>query len=236
MTRALPALALSLALAACNPVAYVPSLIPAAPPTAGVRVGAGANAFGAHGTAEVSGAPAGGVAVYARGLYGNTLDGDEGGGPLTQRGGDLGVVLAQPLSGRVTLDLGASLGRAVVVDPSASYDSFSGAAHYRRTRTRVRQTTAHAGLLLGDNPPGEGAFRIGPAVRLVSVVAVEDTAHGRSGAGLFVEPAVRATFVMGPVEVQTQGGLSLLAAGDLFDDYTSVPFFGGVTAAVRLGR
>ena len=230
MTRALPALALVLALAACNPVAYVPPLIPAAPPTAGVRVGAGGNALGAQATAELSVAPGGGVAVFARGLYGNTLDGD--GGALTQRGGDLGVVLVRPLSRRVTVDVGASRGRATVVDPS--YTSFSSAGD-RETRTRVRQTTVHAGLMLGDTPLREDSFRIGPALRLSSVAAVEDAERGRSGAGLFVEPAVRAAFGRGRVEVQTQGGLSLLAAGDLFDDYTSIPFFGGASVAVRLG-
>ena len=229
MTRALPALALALALAACNPVAYVPSLIPAAPPTAGVRVGAGGNLFGAHGTVDVSAAPTGGAAVFARGLYGN----DGNAEPLTQRGGDVGVVLARPLSRRVTVDLSASRGRAVVVDPS-SHDSYG--ARGGETRTRVRQTTVHAGLMLGDNPPGEDSFRIGPAVRLTGVVAVEDVEGGRNGAGLFVEPAVRATFGGKRLEVQTQGGLSLLARGDLFEDYTSIPFFGGVTVALRLGR
>ena len=230
MTR-LPALAIALALSACNPVAYVPSLIPTAPPTAGVRAGVGGNLVGFHGTAAVSIAPADGVGLYARGLYGNTFDGDDRGGPFVQHGGDLGVALAQPLSGRVTLDLGASVGREVVVDPHASYNSFSGAASYRRVETSVRRVGAHAALLLGDNPPGEGAFRIGPALRVTNVGAVSD---GRRGAGIFAEPAIVTTFTTGPVEVSAQGGLSLLAAGDLFDDYTSVPFFGGVTAAVRL--
>ena len=222
--------AVVLALSACNPVAYVPSLIPTAPPTAGVRAGVGGNLMGLHGTAALSVAPADGVGFYARGFYGNALDGDEQGGPLTQRGGDLGVALAQPLSGRLSLDLGASVGREVVVDSDASYNSLSGAAAYRRVETSVRRVGAHAALLVGDDPPGEGAFRIGPAVRLTNVGAVSD---GRRGAGVFVEPAVLATFASGPVEVTAQGGLSLLAAGDLFDDYTSVPFFGGVTAAVR---
>ena len=209
-----------------------PSLVPAAPPTAGVRAGLGANALGSHGTAEVSAAPADGVAVVARGLYGTTLDGE--GGPLTQQGGDIGLVVARPLSGRVTLDAGGAVGREVVVDPSASYDSFSGVPTYRGVRTRVRRASVHVGMLVGDTPPGEGAFRIGPVIRLSSVTALEDAGHGRSGSGLFVEPAVRSTFATGRIEVQVQGGLSVLTGGNMHDDYTSIPFFGGVTAAVRL--
>ena len=238
MTHSLPALslptliALALALAACNPVAYVPALVPTAPPTAGVRAGLGANALGFHGTAEVSASPVAGVAVVARGLYGTTLDGGDGDGALTQQGGDLAVVFARPLTDRVTLDAGGAVGREVVVDPSVSYDASDGTS--RAVRTRVRQTSVHAGLLVGDNPPGEGAFRIGPAIRLSSVTAVEDADNGRSGSGLFVEPAVRSTFTKGRVEVQVQGGLSVLTGGNLYDDYTSIPFFGGVTTAIRL--
>lgn len=225
MTRALALLAL----AACNPVAYVPTLVPAAPPTAGVRAGLGVNAFGAQGTAELTASPVDGLAFFGRGLYGNTLGGHEN-GEFTQRGGDLGVLLAQPISRRLTLDLGASVGRATVTDSYVSFDSSTPG----RTRTSVRLTSAHLGLFIGDNPPGEGNFRIGPAVRLARVVALESDGGSRSGSSLFVEPAVRATFTTGPVNVQAQGGLSLPAAGNLADDYTSVPVFGGVSAAVRL--
>lgn len=218
MTRP-PALApptlvvIALALAGCNPVAYVPTLLPSVPASAGVRAVGGGNLVGVHATAEVSAAPVSGVGVYVRGLYVNAALHN-----VPQQGGEVGLVAAPALSPRARLDLGVARGGGVVVEFPE--------------RTRMSQTSGHAGLLFGGPHDGE---RRGVAVRVTHVAAAADAdcGGGRSGMGVFVEPAVRAGWVRGAVEVQGQFGLSVLVAGDLFDDYTSIPAFGGVTAAVR---
>ena len=60
-------------------------------------------------------------------------------------------------------------------------------------------------------------------------------AAGPVAEGLFVEPALRLGFMSGPVEVQTQAGLSLRVGGDLLDRHATVPLFFGGTAALSLG-
>ena len=229
-----PVLAAALALAGCNPVAYVPALVPAAPPSAGLRAGLGVNTLAAQGAAELSLAPVGGAALYARGLYGNTPGATDEGGSYVQRGREVGAVAALPLSRRVTLDLGTSAGRDVIEAADFEFDIGCCSGSYRPVTVRAERTGGHAGLLVGRNESG-GGVRAGPALRVTRVVADREGAVGQRGVGLFVEPTARAAFASGPVEVQAQIGLSLPAGGDLAERYASVPVFGGVAVALRLG-
>lgn len=162
--KRLLALSVLAALGGCNPVAYVPALIPAAPRAAGVWASGTVNGPAAQATGEIAVAPVPGVAVMARGLYGNTAalssQGEEG--AYVQRGVDIGAVASIPLSRRAIAELGASGGRDRLDAQDGTYDIGCCSQTFRPLEVTTDRVGGHAGLWLGA-PDG---LQLGPALRV----------------------------------------------------------------------
>ena len=234
MTRLLPVLLVAAALVGCNPIVYVPAPIPAAPQGPGLRAGLGANLLGSQGIAHASVAPAEGIALYADGLAASSLDDGEGDGGFTHLGGDLGMLVTRPLSFSSAVELGVSIGRDAIEASEYGYDIGCCSGSYEPVTFHADRFAGHVGVFFSDGPRAAERFRIGPAVRL-TYLDVRDEG-GSQARGLFVEPALRSGFSEGPVEFQFQVGLSVLASGDVFDQFNTIPLFTGAQAAIRLDR
>jgi hypothetical protein len=150
------------------------------------------------------------------------------------------VAFAWPLDPGTTLDMGAAVGRDEVESTDYAFEFGCCGGSYSPFSGRTERVAGHVGLFFHRSVPSEGRARIGPAVRLTRLAVYSDAASGHTpegpdATGFFLEPALRLGFVAGPVELQTQAGVSLPISGDLFDRYTTVPLFFGGTAALRLG-
>ena len=229
----LAALAVLIVLAGCNPVVYVPAPVPVAPRTAGLRAGLGGNLAGSQGLALVEVAPDEGMAIYVRGLYANTLDGEDGAGTYVHRGGEVGVVVSRPLSSTVGFDIGLASGRDDVNATTGVSDIGCCSYSYEPFEARVERLGGHVGLFLHDGPKNEDWFRLGPALR-IQALTVRERAEERADTWLFVEPVIRLGFGGGPLEFQTQAGLSLPASERFTERYSAIPIIFGATATVRL--
>lgn len=233
----LAALGAFLLLTGCNPVVYVPSSIPMAPTSAGIRASAGLNAIGSQGTASLEVAPVEGVGLYARGLYANTLTDQESGGAFVNRGAELGVVGSVLLSDQASLDMGAFVGRDNVRASDFGFDIGCCSGSYTPVDIATRREGGHVGVLIGRKDSRGIRRRIGPALRMVRTGVFRERQDGtvEDGVGLFVEPALRLDVSSPGVELLFQVGASVQVGSD-FTRYAHVPFTAGATASIPLAR
>ena len=232
MTQRL-ALILLAVLGGCNPVAYVPAPSPAAPRASGVWASGTLDGPAAQATGQIAVAPVPGVAVLARGVYGNTsaLSSEAGNGSYVQRGFDVGAVAAHALSARAAVELGATVGRDRMDMQEGSFDVGCCSQTFRPLRATTDRIGGHAGLWLG----APGGVEAGPVLR-VTRTSTRVGAEGDAYVGTFAEPGVRVRAVRGPFDLTVHGGLSLSLSDGYGERFSHVPLVGGVGVAYRIHR
>lgn len=230
MLRRMSRLLLFLALAAagCSPVVYVPSPIPAAPLSTGVRAGGSVNPLNGRSAVRVEVSPVDGVALLGRGLFARSVGPDTSAGGYRHRGAEVGVLGRRSVSDEVMLDGGLFAGRDAVVATERIADE------YVPVDLATTRLGGHVGVFIvrrGVDP--DHTIRLGPAVRLTRLsVYRDDVADARA---TFIEQAARLLVATPALEVELQVGASR-PLGRPLEGYDYRAFIGSVSATLQLDR